>query len=313
MSLMDLHCVQIHCTADDTAVKIGGITKQAIKVETEAKGEAVSGAVHPKLASIYSQKPTASFTSYALTSVLNRVTQIGSLIDADETHPGVTLYGQVYAAGGHRATGSSHRSYNIKRGVIVPKTLSCEHRGDATIDCDILATYDGTNAPVIPADSQALPESVTDPGRWTLYSLQLGDVTLGSWRNLEIDFGMEVESEGYGSEPFDRLLRIVRIEPKLTVRGIDPAWFAAADAVDLDGLSGTHANCSIKLAHRATGGKFVAVGTETHITCTCAGVLFVDDIQDVEHGGAAEVSLGMQLYHDGTNNPFVFATTAALT
>ena len=288
---------------------VGGITKQTIATETEVRGETTGGDVYSRFLSVTSQKPGGSFSTMAIAAALNQCALLG--VDISGLTGGFSLYAQKHAEGGTRAGSLAHRQFVFNEGLVVPRTLSVDHRGDASIDYDVVATYDGTNDPVVINDGVTLPAAATDNERFTVGPLTIGGETIDHVRSISLDFGVEVATEGADSEVWDRFASIVTVKPKLTVRGIDIEWLKSS-VIPLSGKAATHANTTVYLRKRDDGGTFVADATEEHISLTMAGLATIDTAMDASGSDAAEASLELMLQYDGTNNPVVIDTTAAI-
>ena len=293
----------------DTTI-IGGITQQAINTGTEVRGDALSGEVYNRFQSQVAQKPGASFTTLNIAAALAESALSGVSIAA--LTAGFTMWAQKHAEGGSREGTLSHRKYVFNEGLIVPRTLSVDHQGDASISYDVIATYDGTNDPVVITDSQTLTTGLADAERFTMGPVTIESVTIAQVRSFEIDFGINAVTEGADSEVWDRYAHIVSINPTITLRGIDVEWLKAAN-IPLAGLNATHANTKIYLRKRAAGGTFVTDVTAEHVKFTAAGLVYVDGAMDASGNEAAEVSLTMPLKYDGTLAPLVITTASAIT
>jgi hypothetical protein len=289
-------------------VVLGGITAQNVATGTEARGEAASDEVYPQIQSIVAQKPSAGFTTLAIAAALDAVGLLGVNI-ADLTGL-LVCYARKHKDGGTREPGAAHRSYTINNGILIPRTLSCEHQGDATLTYEALVTYDGTNEPVIVADSVTLPVGTANDERFSLGPVTIGGVTITSVRSLQIDFGINAVTEGADSDIWDTLVSIRNIKPTITLRGIELAWFHAS-GIPLTAKVATHLNTQIILRKRAAGGTFVVPETAEHISFTAAGMAYIDAPMNATGEEPGEVSLMMPLIYDGTNDPVVIDTTAA--
>jgi hypothetical protein len=285
---------------------IGGITRQAVTIGSETRGEATSGAVHPSLMTLVAQKPGASFTSLAIKTVLDAVSQIGTAINGS----GLSLYAQYHLKSGTREPGAVHKRYTINSGIIVPRVLRCDHQGDASIDVDVVVAYDGINDPIVLSSNVSLPTGLSDLYRFGLGPITIGGVALAGKRGFELDFGLEVQSEGSDGEIWDTHVSVVSVSPILTINGITQEWLASSN-IPLLGKVATHANTTIYLRRRAVLGGYMPDGGANHIAITAAGLAYIDSAIDAGDG-AATTSLRVPLVHDGTNNPLVISTTAAI-
>lgn len=296
--------------ADTVPVVLGGIESVNVRSGTEHRADTTSGALYPTHAAIVAQKPAADFTSFAIHDCLDNC-GIAGLSIADLAN-GLSLYAYKHADGGGRSTGSTHRKFNFKKGLIVPRRISCEHRGDAMIAYDVLPTWDLTNDPVIESDSVAVPTAPSDDERFTIGSVTIGAISIAEIRSFELDFGVSASTEGADSDIFDTHASIDEVLVMLTLRGVKLEWLAAA-AIPRSGKAATHANSSFYLRKRLqTSAGFVANATAEHIKGTMAGLAWIEDIFTGGRNSPAECSLKMVAKFDGTNLPVVFTTASAI-
>ena len=288
---------------------LGGITAQNIRTGTQVRGEARSNEVYPRFQSLVEQKPVATFTTEAIATALGLCGVVG--LDIDSLTNGLIFYAQKHADGGTRTAGANHRKYVIKDGILLPQRLTCEHRGDASIEYMAAVTYDGSNDPITWTDNQSLPAGITDAERFTLGPVELESVTFNSKLRFEIDFGIRAEPEAADSDIWDTIVSISQIQPTLRLRGKDPTWLAAA-SVPLLGKAVTHANTNVYLRKRAAGGTFVADATEEHIKFTFASMATIETVFDASGNATGEIELVMPMIYDGSNTPITIDTTSAL-
>lgn len=287
---------------------IGGISQYDLGSGTNVANEVTSGQVYPEFLSITAQKPVTSFTTLQIARALGVCGLTGLAI----TGTGLKYYLQKHEEGATRDSTSVHRKLTINKGIIVPRTLTCDHQGDAELSYDVVVTYDGSNDPVVINDSVAVPSGLADDERFTLGPATIGAISMPQIRQLQIDFGVNAVSEGADSDIWDRYVSIRDIKPMLTLRGIDPTWFAAA-SIPLIGKAATHANTSIYLRKREEGATLLADATAQHVKFTADGMATIETIARVGGGEPSETVLTMPLDYDGTNDPLVIDTAIAVT
>lgn len=292
------------------AVLLGGISQQSVNTGTTVRGESQSGEMYPRFQSLISQRPAAGFTTLALQNALDAVGLQG--VDIAGLSGFLKLYGQAHVDGGTRAGASLHRRYTVSAGRLVPRILSADHQDDASLSYEAVVSYDGTNDPVVIADLQSLPSGIVDDERFTLGPITIGGVTIPEVRSLEVNFGLDVQSEGSDSDVWDTFVSVRSINPVLTIRGIDLEWLKSAN-IPLLGKAGTHANTTIYLRKRLQGGTFVVDATAQHIKLTADGLAYIDAPFENPGRGPAECALIMQVRYDGTNDPIVIDTASAIT
>lgn len=286
---------------------LGGISQQNISLGTEVRGEPRSGELYTRQQAMVAQAPRAGFTTDHIAAGLNLCG--GSGLSISDLANGLILHLQKMGKTGP-LSGSVHRKYTLVDGVMVPTTLSVSHGGDATLGFDMAATYDGDNDPVQIADDQALPTQSTVVQTFTLGPITIGAVTIDNLKSLEINFGLQVVTEGADGDIHPTEVGVVAVQPIITLRGIDPEWLKAAN-IPLTGKATTHANTAIYLRKRTATG-FVADATEEHIKFTADGLAYVDDAMSASGMDSAETSLILMPEYDGSNAPIVINTTSAL-
>jgi len=318
MSVSEIHGIyatRLFTQDMGSAVVLDGVAQQTLAIDSSVQRDASSGVAYPRHSFIRGQVVNGSLMTNRLDDWFDEIGFTGKKIIEDTGKPGLVLYGQLYdesTAG--RATGSSHRSFTVARGYIVPRRLSVDHQGDASLDYDIFAIYDGTNNPVVIAESQSLPSLSGDDKRFAMGSIQLGGTTFDGCRSWELDFGASVRVEGADSDIWPTFVSVEGWTPSLTFRGVKSKWFADSGGIPMAGLACTHANTTLYLRKRAEAGThFVANGTAEHIKITAAGLAHVETVSDATSGASSECSISLPLKYDGTNVPAVITTAIAIT
>lgn len=290
--------------------KIGGVGSLSMPSGIEARGEAMDGGVYNSVSHVVSIAPTANFMSHALSTL---ITALGIDGLAFTSSGPVLLFGQKHAEGSTRAGSSAHKKYTLNKGMMFMSRISANFQGDAQAECQIIATYDGTNLPVIPTASQSLTSGFTDLLRFTLATMTLDGVALAGCKGIDIDFGVRAVAEGADGDLYPTYASIETIMPTIRFRGINLDWFLTSGAVPLVGVAAEHANTTIWLRKRAAlGPTFVADGTAEHIKVTAAGCLYVTDIINGTGSQAAECNMMMKCVHDGTNLPIILTVDQAI-
>jgi len=294
--------------ADSTLVS--GITGRRGSTGTETQGEPASGLVYPQNIYIRGQQPVFDFGTK---SIANALDTLGGLIGKNiaDLAAGFKMYLEKRAAGSTRASGANHRKLTATAGLILPRSLSVEHQGDAVLSYDVVPVYDGVNDPVAITDSVSLPAGLTDSDRWTLGPFTIESIALGQAQSLNIDFGISEQLHAGDSDIWATMVSIARIQPVLTLTGTDIEWFKSTN-FPLAGKAATHANTTIYLRHRAGGSTYVANGTATHIKFTADGLAYIDTFADASGDAPDSISLTMPLRYDGTNAPLTVDTTSAI-
>lgn len=289
---------------------VGGVTQSAVNLGNQVRSIPTSGEVYSRFISLVAGAPGAGFSTLAIASALDEVSVTG--VDIGGLTGGFIIYGQKHASGATRASGAAHKSYTINDGIIAPRSLSCDFQGDAVISYEAIVVYDGTNEPVIPAESVTLPVIASDAERFTLGEVSVGGVALTHLRGIDIDFGINISPIGADSDIYPTFASIDTISPTVTLRGINLDWLKTTGAIDADGLIATHANTSIIFRKRADGATFVADITAEHVKITADGIAVINTAMSGGQGDDAEVDITIQTRYDGTNAPITVDTTATI-
>lgn len=289
---------------------LGGNVRQSIATGTNVIGEASDGEVYPRIKAISGQRPGATWDSVALAEVLNAVPILGVNISAGA---GLVMYAQQHEKGGTRTTGATQKSYTINDGMAVLTSLSCDHQGNATVSCEAVAEWDGTAAePLIINDAVALPVYGGTSERFSIAQMTLGGVALDGSQSLEIDFGVQLASEGADSDLWPTHVSIDGINSVIRIRGISLDWFSDA-GIPLIGRPGVIADTEIYLQKRKAGSTYVDHTTPEHIYIQAQGLVHVTQGMDGAEGGqAAECAVELQTSYDGINVPVIINTASAI-
>ena len=311
-----IHAVEIDVDSfgADSAVIIPDCTNEALENNPQLDAAINAGEISPKHIALVAQKAMGSFSTFALPTAID-ATGLKALCIATESEPGVKYYLQKHDACGSISTGSVHRSLLVSAGVVVPRRITCNHQGHATIDYDVVILKESANDAIVISDTADMPTIGSDAGeRWTLGPCDVGGVPLGDYTSLEIDLGNTVETRGVQSDIWDEYVEVRTHSPTITLTGIDPAWFKASGGVPIDGLACTHANTLIHLRHRSSDGTgFVTDVTETHISLTAAGIATVQQPFSGQATQFTDTTITLTCLDDTINDPIVVDTTAAIT
>lgn len=295
-----------------TPLSLPGISSMELSSETEVVAEATSGALYPEHIAMTAQDPTANLSTFCIAKFLTEIALTGLSISTLPT--GLNLFAYKHAEGSGRAGASSHRKYGIGEGIIVPVSLSCDHRGDCQLQYKVIATYDGTNAPVVITDTVTLPTAGNDDERFTIGKTVLGNITIDHLKSVSLDFGIEAEPDSADSDIWSTHVSIKQTKPVFTFRGVDVEYLKSSN-IPLEGKASTHATTSVHFRKRSLDASgFVSDSTAEHVKITADGLAYVDKIFSAqESGGAAEATVMLPCRYDGTNSPLVISPAAQIT
>jgi hypothetical protein len=286
-----------------SATLIGGITQQSIPLGTQITTQQTAGNAYSSIGTINAIKPRGMFTTYSVGALATVLGLRGACL-AGGANPGLEMWELLYTACGAISVASTpHRKLVIPNGIVIPKTISCSHQQDATMTAEAIATFDGTNDPVIIAASQATPTGLADDFRFTLGAVTVAGVTITGILSISVDFGNNATTDGSDSEVFDQNIEITQIVPKITITTRDVAKFASG-SLPLRGKHGEHTDTSIVLRRRVNGtGSFSTDADSIEITADC--IANFEDVWNAQANGRGEATIMLTCLDDGTNAPIV--------
>lgn len=312
MALYKIHSFGIYPDAAGAAVYLVDVTSQSLNLDPELRAEVTAGNVSPTHVALVGRKLMHNAATYDLPGFLDSV-GVSGLCITGATNFGARAFLQKFDDCGTAAS-TGHRSYTYANGLLVPKTLSVDHQGDAKLTFDLVVLGDGgSNDPVILSDAATLPTITQTPNRWTLGPITLGGVSFTKYTGLEIDFGNDVQTKGVESDIDATHVEVRTHSPKIKIAGIDPVWFSASK-IPIGGLAVLSASDKIFLRKRAqTGITFVANGTSGHIKIVPAGLAAIGKAGGAEMQRTSESEIMITCAKDASgNNPLVVTTATTI-
>lgn len=295
-------------TASGVDVPMPGVTRLAVSQGNRVISQLENGEAWTTYSTIAGQTPRMSFTTRDVSVALATLGISGITIDSDVDDPGLVAYLRKRGRIG-TASGSVHRSYTMAQGVLVPRSLSVGHQGNATMTCEALAiSADGSSSAFAIADDvSTFPTILTAclDDQYTLYGLTINGATVTGFTGIEINFNAGARTLGAQSDVIDTVAVVPNVRPTIRIRGLDPTWVNTSSSVcDILGESLAHANTSIVLRKRG-----VALTASEHVAITLAGVVYTDTIADGSAEGDVTCGLMMTTHSpDGTTAPLVLNT-----
>ena len=190
-----------------------------------------SGAVVPSFLAAQGIKPEFAFSTPQIATVLSNcgITGVGySVTNCD------LYFRRSSNLGGRVAiTTATHQRLRAVRSLFYWTRISASQDGPATIQCRLVPTFDGTNLPIVPAGSVAIPAYVTASEFYTLgpVAFNLGEVAdVDEW---SLDLGVQLREKASSGDDFLSYAGIQSHSPVLTLSTGDAAWWVSP------GLGGT--------------------------------------------------------------------------
>ena len=297
-----------------SAITVNGTTITQIKSSRinsniELFKNKAGGIADPTFNAVKKWAPVASITSTALKALLDIAGINGLAISASFVAIYLSKMTQGSAA---RSTGADHECWTIKSGLIIPRRISASQEqgggsSEAEITYDIIATWDGTNAPLILSAASLPATSGIASQKYTLGPLDYAGVMYGV-ANLDFDFGLKEWVDGQDGQPYPNYACIMDRDPVVTVKTRDVHDVSAV--IDAAGEAFTDARVWFKEIPK--GGSRTADATAQHIKIGMTqGVAFWSDVE-ASQGGAAEQTVMIHPSWDGTNAIANINTAAAI-
>ena len=267
------------------------------------------GGVYNTYVAVMGQAPVLGFTTTKIAAVLAKCGLTGLAIKADVDELGAQFWFQKLVEGGTRAAGASHLLMTVKQGIIIPRTLNAAPDAPATLSYEAVATYDGTNDPVVIAASQALVGSPGVSEAFTVGKVMINGAQLEGIQNISIDFGIQLTVIKADGLVWPTYVAVMKIQPMITIGTVE------IGSLNTYGLTGTAQDASdsiVYLRKLSEGGSRVADVTAEHISFTIdAGHISVQNANASQDGNAmAQVQIVPT--YDGSNAPLAINTAVAI-
>lgn len=315
MSVSTLHTLYaVNLDRGDTAndILIDQISEFSIDPAIDEIVQGADGSVFNNFAAIGQQSPKMTFTTTKLATVLAKIGLNGSVIDVAGTAQGVGLVAwfQKIAQGGTRVTGSNHVKMTIAEGLLLPRQISASLNSPATLSLEAIATYDGTNDPVVVATAQALTGSPSVTEMFVAGPVKINGVTLDGIQEITVTTGIKEILQFGDGEVWPSFAAIMTVQPEITVKTLD------AVSISTFGLVGAKQGATaskVYLKKIDEGGTRVADATAQHISFTVEqGRISVAEVGG-SHDDVSVSEIKITPTYDGTNDPIVLSTATAIT
>lgn len=281
---------------------LGGIVDQAFSPNVEAVLAGNAGSQVPTFGAVMGYRPVGRFSTVHVATALGLVGVGGLAIDANNV---LMTFRQrdVLAVKGS----TDHTRVTFDDGIIVPRTISASQGQPATIQYEILARGDASNAPVTIASNASSSAAQETTEVFTLGPVKFNG-TMYVVQGWTLNFNWREIVRGSDGLAWPTFVGLGDQEPELTVQSHEMGRLATVVPGGLDITA-----CIAFLRKVAEGGTRVAVATEEHISFTInEGVAFPGEASGSQGDDGAQVDLTVRPTHDGTNAIVVVDTTAAI-
>lgn len=291
---------------------ITGVSRQQLSTGSESSRDESAGERYARHVSIVQQNPGGSVTTRAVAAALAIVGTEALTIDDGTTEPGLQFCQvSIDDATGKIASGSVHRAITMAKGLLYPDSLSVAQDQHAALNLNAVALYDGTNNPLVPAGSLALPGTMADGERFGLGALTVGGVTITDHLSVDVQFGVDVQVKRAEGDIWPTHILVASLKPTWRIRGAGVEQFATSGGVPLAGAAATVANTVLYLRKRSTSGAGYLAGSN-HASLAMAGLAYWQTVTDADGNDTAELELMVDGVYDGTNAPLVFTNSVSL-
>ena len=279
------------------AVKIGsdmysGITSQQMNLGAQLDKEPTDGSPYYTNVVLTGLDPTVTIATNQPVGLLGAVGVAGSAITASRT---LQMFLWKYAAGSARSSSSDNKIITLKTGLLVPKTLACQTRGNVTFECDCLATSPDGNCPWT-VSTGSVP-SYTDGGKYGVRSISLSTGNTANINSFNLDFGIQTIPD-YGVGDYCAVEQYIQqFDGKLTLSSSQAGWVSSA-------WDGAEVTATITLGKRGNTAQFESV--ENDYVLTCHGIWTLDSMFNGSGNSPANSSATITLTKSGSTMPIVF-------
>lgn len=185
-----------------------------------------AGWPYPLFRGIREQNPEFAFTSEQIGTILAAIVAGGNNYALDLSAGNTDLMcrqGQDLAIR-YSAAASQHERLRMARAILAWETISAAHKGDATIACRLVGTYDGVNAAVTQVGTGTLTGTPASDEHYTLGPVKIGSSWLGVPQNMSIASGIEWERAGGGNDPAPRYTGVRQTDEIITLTTLGKPW-----------------------------------------------------------------------------------------
>jgi hypothetical protein len=184
-------------------------------------------------------KPHLQFDTPQLKTILDLC---GTAFIADLSGGNTDLHYKLAANRGVRAAAASavHQRLRMATGAMYWEEVSAAHQQDATLKAKIVPTYNGTNAPIVPAGTLALAGVPAAAEFYTLGPVLINGAELAGIKSVRIALSPEVIEESAGGDVYPTFFAIGQRQPVIEITSLEAgAWVSfGLDGTALNGSTG---------------------------------------------------------------------------
>lgn len=291
------------------AALITQLTDASPEMSTELMSSYAAGHPHPLFRSIVSQKPSINFSTPQLKTILDVCGLEGVDLSSGNTD---LYYRKLKDLGARESTaGTVHTRFRMAQGLLYWTGFTLPHEGQASIDCRILPTWDGTNAPLVPAGSLAVVGTPAADEEWTIGKVVINGTQLVGCKEASYNSGWQLIEESSDGEPFTTFAGLQQTDPVWTIRSLELGAWATF------GTGGTAVTSwAIYGRKKAKHGTNTADASAVHLAFTgTSGFIYPESTSGGGRQNQTPAVTGLRLCLTAANSstaPMAIATTSAI-
>jgi len=287
---------------------IDGVVNQVVDTGLAEYVLLADGGVDPTMIGVGEHRPMIGFGTTSLGTLLAEASD--AFLTAGLALSGSAIaeaYCYKVAEAGTRAGAGSHVKVAVNQGLLVPRGFSVAvGRTPALLDCDIVATYDGTNAPFVITDSADVPGTPHADESYFMGPLTINGSAIDGVQAVRYQTGITLLTLS-GAAGYAEFVAIASRLPLLTATVVD---VGALYDLGLSGTKQSDTDSAFYLRQGATDTPRTADASEAHIKLTFdEGLAWVRRLSG-DHPYMAQ--LVYQPIWDGSNAAVVVDTDSAI-
>jgi len=271
-----------------------------------------AGAPYPTFVSYDSAAPQVRFTTTQLQGLLT-LTATADGVYANTSAASATITLAKLDENGRRSSSADSLLWTVPQSLLYWSTISAGNGVPATADVMLVASFDGTNAPLTYGTTTAnYATSYTE--EYMLGLTRVVSSALSGVRRVTISSGASLFSDRDQSNPYPDWLSIRRVEPSISLETSKLSkWSDVGFSATGGGQPLVGAGIEVFLRRRIDTGMFVADASAVHIKLSMASGLVYPQTVNVGGGDPAGLNLmAIGAGSDSDTNPLVIAPATAI-
>lgn len=185
-----------------------------------------SGHAYPLFRAIREQLPEFPFTSEAIGTILGKIVAGGNNYALDLSAGNTDLQCRQAQDLGIRYAPAvaSHERLRMSRAVLGWESVTGQYRGDATIACRLVGTYDGVNPAVQQVGTGTLTGTPASAEHFTLGPVKINGAWLPVPQTVTVNSGLDWLRAGGGNDPAPRFTGVRITDDILSITALGKPW-----------------------------------------------------------------------------------------